>query len=209
MLAVTVAYYGAAKLGLGLTFAHAGESAIWPAAGVALAAVLLGGYELLPAVALGAFLASVSTALPLGSVLGITAGNTLEALVGAALLRGIGFRGSLHRLRDVVALVALAGFASTAVGATAGVASMLAGGAVAHSAIGLAWREWWLGGMGGILVCTPVLLVLAAAWPLRWPRQHRLEALAAGAVLVLASVVVLRHGGPLAYLAVPALFWTS
>ncbi len=56
-LAVALAYYALAKLGLGLAFAHQGAGAVWPAAGVALAAVLLGGYELLAAVAVGAFLA--------------------------------------------------------------------------------------------------------------------------------------------------------
>ena len=209
LLAVTVACYGSAKLGLGQTFAHGDVTFIWPSAGLALAAVLLGGYELLPAVALGAFLAGSTTALPIAGVLGITVASTLEALIGAALLRRVGFRGSLRRLRDVVALVALAGLVSTALGATLGVASLLAGGAVRDSAIGLLWRQWWLADMGGILVCTPPLLVLAAAWPLRWPRRHRLEALATGGILVAASVVVLGHHFPLAYLTVPILFCVS
>lgn len=163
LLAVTLAYVGSAKLGLALTFAHAGVSALRPAAGVALAAVLLGGYELLAAVALGAFLANVTTALPVETVLAITAGNTLEALIGALLLRKAGFRGSLRRLRDVAALVSLGGLASTAVGAMVGVAAMIAGAAVPHSAIALTWRQWWLSDMGGILVCGPALLLLAEA----------------------------------------------
>jgi diguanylate cyclase (GGDEF)-like protein/PAS domain S-box-containing protein len=209
VLAVSLAYYGAAKLGLAVTFAHAGVSAIWPPAGVALAAVLLGGYQLLPAVALGALLANADVGLPVVALLGITAGNTLEALIGTVLLRRVGFLGSLRRLRDVVAVVALAGFASTAVGATIGAASMLAGGALAHTSFALTWREWWLADMGGILLCTPPLLVLAAAWPLSPSGRPRLEALATGAALLAASLLVLRDVGPLAYLAVPVLFWTS
>ena len=58
--------------------------------------------------ALGAFLANVTTAGSVATSLGIAAGNTLEALTGAALLGLVGFRPSLERLRDVLALVALA-----------------------------------------------------------------------------------------------------
>ncbi|HWF36071.1 MAG TPA: EAL domain-containing protein [Solirubrobacteraceae bacterium] len=209
MLAVALAYYASAKLGLSLDFGHDGGIAVWPAAGVGLAAVLLGGYRFLWAVALGAFFANLGTALPLGGVLAVTAGNALEALIGAALLRRSGFRSSLRRLRDVVALAALAGFLSPAVGATIGVASMLAGGVVADSAIGSAWREWWLADMGGTLLATPALLVLASSRPLAWPRRPRLEALASGVLVVLASLLVFGQSGPFPYLVVPALVWAS
>ena len=84
---VVAVYFGAAKLGLNLAYAHAGVSAIWPPAGIALAAVLLGGYRMLPAVALGACLANVTTGAAVSVVLPITVGNTLEALAGAWLLR--------------------------------------------------------------------------------------------------------------------------
>jgi diguanylate cyclase (GGDEF)-like protein/PAS domain S-box-containing protein len=67
----------------------------------------------------------------------------------------------------------MTGFVSTAVGATVGVASLLAGGAMATSAIGLTWREWWPVDTGGILVCTPALLMLAAACPLGWRERFR------------------------------------
>lgn len=119
-----LAYYAAAKLGVGLAHADGGAAAIWPPAGIALAAVLIGGYRMLPAVALGALLANIATPAPFTAVIGITLGNTLEALLGAALLRRVGFRPSLPRIRDVVALVGLAGVISTAVGATIGISSL-------------------------------------------------------------------------------------
>jgi PAS domain S-box-containing protein len=209
LLAVAVAYYGSAKLGLALTFAHLSASAVWPSAGLALGAVLLGGYQLLPGVALGALLANLDTGLGIGSVLAITAGNTLEVLIATALLRRTGFRSSLRRVHDVVALVTVAGFGSTAVGAAVGAASLLAGSGLAHSSFGLEWRAWWLADMVGILLCTPPLLVLAAARPWAWPRRQHREALVTGTVVVAASLLVLHHDDPLAYLVVPALFWAS
>ena len=81
------AYYGAAKLGLSLAFASPSVTAIWAPTGISLAAVLLWGYRVWPGVALGAMLANAWTGVPFYGVLGITVGNTLEALAGAYLLR--------------------------------------------------------------------------------------------------------------------------
>src|SRR5919201_3810792 len=81
------AYYGAAKLGLSFAFETPSVTAIWPPTGLALAALVLGGYRFWPGVAIGAFLANSWTGIPLAATIGITCGNTLEALVGAYLLR--------------------------------------------------------------------------------------------------------------------------
>src|ERR671934_1028442 len=89
------AYYGAAKLGLNLAFTSPSVTAIWAPTGISLAAVLLWGYRVWPGVALGALLANAWTGVPAYAVLGIAAGNTLEALGGAYLLRELAdFRAS-------------------------------------------------------------------------------------------------------------------
>src|SRR5436309_2879516 len=85
-------------------------------------------YRLWPGIALGAALANTFTAdVPAVTVLGITIGNTLEALLGAYLLRAAGFRMSLDRVRDVLALVVLAAGLSTMASATLGVTSLWIG----------------------------------------------------------------------------------
>src|SRR6059058_1532844 len=119
ILALAAVYYGAAKFGLALAYENSSVTAVWPPTGIALAALLLGGYRLWPGVALGAFLANAWTDVPILTALGITVGNTLEALVGAYLLRRVAdFRPALERVRDVVALAALAAIASTLISAT-------------------------------------------------------------------------------------------
>src|SRR5919198_5294096 len=116
---LAAAYYGAAKLGLSFAFETPSVTAIWPPTGLALAALVLGGYRLWPGVAIGAFLANSWTGIPLAATIGITCGNTLAALVGAYLLRRVAhFRPSLDRVRDVLALTVLAAGLSTAVSAT-------------------------------------------------------------------------------------------
>src|SRR5438876_3215335 len=105
---VTALYTASGKLGLGRAFARSSVTAIWAPTGIALAALVLGGYRLWPAIAVGALLTNVKTGIPAGTVFGITCGNTLEALAGAYLLIGVaGFRPDLQRLSGVFYLIVL------------------------------------------------------------------------------------------------------
>ncbi len=97
---LTVVYFSAARLGLSLASMHKSVSLVWPPTGIALAALLLFGYRLWPGIALGAFFINASTGVGLAVAAGIAAGNTLEALSGAYLLRRFTrFRASLDRPR--------------------------------------------------------------------------------------------------------------
>jgi integral membrane sensor domain MASE1/serine phosphatase RsbU (regulator of sigma subunit) len=203
-------YYGAAKLGLSLAFAAPSVTAIWAPTGIALAAIILWGYRVWPGVALGALLANAWTGVPLYTVLGITAGNTLEALAGAYLLRELAdFRASLDRVRDVLALAVLAGAVSTTVSATIGVTSLLVGNEISSSDLGSVWRTWWLGDMGGDLVVAPALLVAATHWPFKRAPGRLPEAVALAAVVLGASAVVFSQSTPLTFLMFPPLVWAA
>src|SRR2546426_10328467 len=127
-LAIAVIYFVAAKLGLTMAFTAAQVSPVWPPTGIALAAVLMRGVRVWPGIALGAFLANVTAREPVLTAAGIAAGNTLEALVGAWLLRRASFHTALDRLQDGLALVVLAAVLSTAVSATGGATSLCLGG---------------------------------------------------------------------------------
>src|SRR5439155_927173 len=87
LLVLTGVYVLAGKFGLSLAFVHASASAVWPPTGIALAATLLLGYRVWPALLLGAFLVNVTTAGSGWTSLGIGGGNTLEGLLGAFLVR--------------------------------------------------------------------------------------------------------------------------
>ena len=83
---LAVIYFIAGKLGLMLASLHASASPVWPAAGMALAALLLFGYRICPAIFVGAFLVNVTTAGNVATSFCIALGNTLEALAGAFLV---------------------------------------------------------------------------------------------------------------------------
>jgi integral membrane sensor domain MASE1 len=201
-------YYGAAKLGLELAFATPSVTAIWPPTGIALAALILGGYRLWPGVALGAFLANSWTGVPIYTVLGITVGNTLEAVTGAYLLRRVaGFRPSLERVRDVLALAVYAAGVSTAVSATVGVTSLLVGNEIDGSEFGSVWRTWWLGDMGGDLVVAPALLVTATRWPFRIEARRLPEAAGLALLTGCLAAIVFTRSVSMTFLILPPLIW--
>ena len=90
-------------------------------AGVALAAVLLWGYAVWPAMTLGAFLVHFLSGIPALTALGMALGNTVAALLGGYLLRrNPHFDPALLRISDVLRFI-LIGAASTAVSASNGV----------------------------------------------------------------------------------------
>jgi integral membrane sensor domain MASE1 len=203
-------YYGAAKLGLNLAFASPSVTAIWAPTGIALAAVVLWGYRVWPGVALGALLANGWTGVPFYTVLGITVGNTLEALAGAYLLRELAdFRPSLERVRDVIALAVLGGAVSTTISASIGVTSLLVGNEITSSHIGSVWRTWWLGDMGGDLLVAPALLVLATHWPYRRAPGRPLEAAALAALALGVSGIVFTHNTQLIFVLFPLGVWAA
>ena len=160
--------------------------------------------------ALGALLANAWTGVPFYAVLGITVGNTLEALAGAYLLRELAdFRASLDRVRDVLALAVLAGAVSTTISATIGVTSLLVGNEIASGDLGSVWRTWWLGDMGGDLVVAPALLVAATHWPYRRAPGRLLEAVALVAAVVGVSALVFSQSTALTFLVLPLLVWAA
>jgi PAS domain S-box-containing protein len=207
---IAAAYFGAAKAGLALAFENSSITAVWPPTGIALVALVLCGKRYWPAVALGAFAANSWTGVPLVTTVGITVGNTLEALVGASLLlHVVRFRPSLERVRDVLALVACAAVFSTMVSATIGVTSLWIGGQVDAVDLPSAWRLWWLGDMGGAVIVAPLLFVFATSRRVRPPPRRVLEGVGVGLLLAVVSWLSFSQENQLEYLTFPLLAWAA
>jgi PAS domain S-box-containing protein len=196
LVGLAAVYLGAAKLGLSLAFTTEQVSVVWPPAGIALAAVLLRGYRVWPAIWLGAFLANVTSHEPVVTASAIAVGNTLEALAGAWLFRRIDdSEPTLDHLKQVIGFVAGAAVASTTIAATVGTSSLLLTGIQPWSAFGFTWWTWWVGDAMAVLIVAPAMLTWAT-WLRRptWTRPG--EALALMAILVGTTVVA--FVGPLA-----------
>src|SRR5881628_221760 len=213
LLVLTGVYFLAGKFGLSLAFVHASASAVWPPTGIALAATLLLGYRVWPALFLGAFLVNVTTAGSVWTSLGIASGNTLEGLLGAFLVRR--FANGLKvfdRARDIFTFGVLAGLGATAVSATVGVTTLWLGGHARGGGWGAIWLTWGLGDVAGALVVAPVLILWGLDRTVRLTRAQVLELLLLlGSVLLVGEVVFGGLGSawawnyPLEFLCIPPL----
>src|SRR5262245_47041772 len=86
LLGVGVVFFVLPMLGLTLASINSSTSAIWPATGFALAAALMWGYRVGPAVFVASFAANVTNVASIYAATGIALGNTLEALLAAWLI---------------------------------------------------------------------------------------------------------------------------
>jgi integral membrane sensor domain MASE1 len=149
-------YFISGKLALKLAFLNASASAVWPCTGIALAALLLFGYRLWPAIFCGAFLVNLTTAGAVLTSLGIATGNTLEALAGCYLVsRFADGRNAFHRSQNIFRFALLAGMVSTAISTSIGCATLALGGLAEWSHDFSIWITWWLGDGVGAVIVTP------------------------------------------------------
>src|SRR6266851_4568033 len=150
-------YFAAGKLGLSAPFTSGNVSPVWPASGVALASVLLWGYEVWPGLALAAFFVNFLSPIPAISSIGVALGNTSSALLGGYLLRRfISDKPSFERLRDVLGLIAFGAAIAPIVAASVGATTLLLTHIRAWSGFTSTWRIWWLGDAMGVLIVTPL-----------------------------------------------------
>jgi signal transduction histidine kinase len=215
VVGLAIAYYGTAKLGQSLRYT-ASVSAIWPPAGLGIGALYLWGLRLWPGIFIGELLVNVElfsadSPLPFWSIVGQQAGNMLEIVVGALLLRRlVGPRAALDRPAEVIGMLVALGCA-TAISAVAGTLSMLGTGVIEPAEAAAFVRTWWLGDTAGGLVALPLVLTWArdpaGCW--RRVRIRTFEALLLILTVAALSVVSVAADEPVTYLAFPALVWAA
>jgi signal transduction histidine kinase len=218
LTALFVAYLLTARLGLSFDALGGIATTVWPPTGIALAAVVLGGVRLWPAIAAAAFVANLMSGIPVWGALAIAAGNTLEAVVASVLLRRAGFDRRLQRFGDILLLILLAAMGSTTISAGMGLAvARLAGLPAAEHPAGF-FAVWWIGDALGDLLVAPLILAFAdnprpSRRPVRWLEMAALAvATALSAILVFGrepSWDGLRGLGRGTYLLAPALIWAA
>ena len=214
ILALAAAYALTAAIGLRLGATLHDIPPLWPAAGVALAALCIGGIRLWPGVALG----TLAIIAPRGNgallTAAITVATTAEAVIGAWLLRRLfAFRPDLRRARDASALVFAGGVAAPAIGAAIGAGAFAASGAL-HAPFINEWLAWYLGDAMGALVFAPAVLAWLTRGTTRDPQRQPLEVLSFLVGLTVASFAALGGLGliggddpPVIFISFPFIVW--
>jgi diguanylate cyclase (GGDEF)-like protein len=217
LVGLAVAYFVAAKLSLRLAFVNPSATAVWPPTGIALAAFLILGARVWPAIFAGAFLANLTTAGSVATSIGIAGGNTLEGLLASYLVqRFAAGRQVFGRPRYAFRFAVLAAGLSPIVSATCGVTSLALGGYAQWTDVGLVWLTWWLGDGAGALVVAPVVLLWTENPHVWWSPRQAFEAAALLVCLLLVGQIVFGGLFPaqtknyaLEFLCVPLLLWPA
>jgi len=176
ILVLAGAYALVGRLGLLLAIPPGYATAVWPASGIALAGLLLGGRRLWPGVWLGYlcvnYMASRDLSAPgparwsvvVGALLGL--GATLQAVAGEALVRRrAGGDHLMDDQRDVLRLLFWGGPVSCLISATWSVAMLLLRHVLTTGDIPFHWATWWVGDTLGVLIFAPLILL--------WTEPHR------------------------------------
>src|SRR5215831_13645262 len=216
LIGIGLAYFVLAKSGLALALIHPSASPIWPPTGFALAAILLWGYRAWPAIFLGAMMANATTKGSMSTAISIATGNSLEALVGAAVINvWSNGRDTFSTPNTVAKFAVICVVLATPISATVGITTLVIAGYAEWANFVNIWLTWWLGDMIGALVVTP-LVVLCALSDARAFR--RTELTKSAAVISLAVVVGFIAFNPLfkqsqhpelGFLAVLPLLWAA
>jgi PAS domain S-box-containing protein len=215
-IGLLTAYYIAAKLGLSLAFPNSGAIAVWPADGLALAALLILGYRFWPAVFLGAFLANFTGSGSGAVSAAIALGNTIEPLFGAYLVnRFAGGRRVFENSQNIFKFVFFAAVIAV-VCATVGVSSLALGGLAANSRYLQTWAIWLVGDMGGALALAPFLILLGSPSRTNWTTAKIFEGIIYSMVFILTARLVFggvvifgSKNAALDFLYIPLLLWAG
>jgi signal transduction histidine kinase len=213
---LSVIYFLTARFGLELGAVSEFATLVWLPSGISLTALFIFGHRYWPGIAIGAFFANLVNDASLMVALGISIGNTLEAVVGVYILKRFTmFRGAFNSLIDVAALFAVS-IVAPMISASVGVTSLLLGGIVSFPTFTKTWFAWWVGDAISILVITPFLII----WWVHHTITFQFKKFIEGALLLLATIIIaliifrqefgIKIGSaPITYVIFPSLIWAS
>jgi signal transduction histidine kinase/ActR/RegA family two-component response regulator len=173
--AITLIYFVVGYFSLKLAFANPSASPVWPPAGIAIAALLIFGYRVWPAIFVGAFLFNAVTAGNLFTSFAIATGNTVEAVCAAWLLnRFAGGMRAFESAQNVFKFAAVSAL-STALSPTIGVTTLALSGFAAWNNYATVWTTWWLGDLAGAVIVTPLVVWWLDGSGRKWTPREMIE----------------------------------
>lgn len=179
---LAAAYFIAGSLGLLLAIPPGYATAVWPASGFALAALLRFGTRLWPGVLIGSFLVNISSSADFSSLqagsqsllisISIGIGATFQALMGVWLVKHqLDLRAGLIDSSSIIRFYLFAGPVSCMVGASWGVSTLFIAGLVPVQEVPFNLATWWVGDTIGVLLVVPLLLILFGTPRKTWSQR--------------------------------------
>jgi signal transduction histidine kinase/ActR/RegA family two-component response regulator len=215
-------YYYLARFGLDLASAHPSAAVISPQTGFALAAVIVGGYRMVPAIFAAAFLVDAVPNGPSYGAAAMAAGDALAVFAGGFLVdRLAGGQSAFASPTGIakfawIALFAAAIAATLGAGVDAGIRIPIVLDTIDWGEFSAPWFRRWLGDVAAMLVLSPVLVLWVADRPRSFDAWWLLESIAIfaataalGAVVFSPLTAALPNRAPLGVLAILPLLWAA
>ena len=195
-----LAYALAGKVALLLAVPPGFASPLYPAAGVALGALLIFGRRALPGIALGSLYVNLSLGISLQSLSATTllmpaviaVGASLQAWVGDALIkRFVRQPFELGEPREVLRFLGAATLSCLVSPTVANLALWLSG-TLPAAAVPFSAATWWVGDVLGVLIATPILLTLFGQPRAAWAPRRLSVGLSLGLVMGLLALGIVQ-----------------
>ncbi|HYN53327.1 MAG TPA: diguanylate cyclase [Methylotenera sp.] len=190
-------YVVTGKLGLMLALPPGYASAIFPPAGIAIAAFFVAGKKSLPAIFLGSLFLNIWVGYSSNHTINITGlevalliafASMMQAWLGGWWLRRrIGYPTALDSPRDVVNFFISSPFICF-VSASISVSGLFAFGLIEEYHFFSSWASWWIGDFLGLIVMLPLTLVAIGSPRKIW--RKRLGTVALPMVIAFALLIV-------------------
>lgn len=207
-LMIAAGYCALGRLGLYLAIPPGYATIMWPSAGLALGALLIWGNRYWFAVWLGSFgvnlwiafgfaTGGTTTGIAICTAALIAVGAVLQAWVGAVLIRRyISYPNALYQGKKILIFTLLAGPVTGLVNASWSNVLLWLFYVIPADTFLQSWGTWWIGDSIGLLVFTPLMLVLFGEPRVIW--KKRLYSVATPLcflllISVIAFMVVKRH----------------
>ncbi len=182
---MAVGYFVLGRIGLLLAIPPGYATPMWPASGMALAALLLWGPRCWPGVLLGSFLVNLGVGFDPASTRHMLQSTLVALLIGGgAAVQALGSHYLVTRLtrapwrfdvpRQIFSINLLGGVIGCMINPSLGNLVLLGFGLQTLSAIPYAWFNWWVGDAIGVFFFTSLILMLASsrqdvrAWRKSW-----------------------------------------
>lgn len=212
---LAIVYFFTAQISLYFISLPSNITPVWPASGIAVAAILLRGYQLALGVFIGSFaLEAWLYKLEIANapiILSYTAANVIETLLAAFLIKSfIKDHYILNSVRNVVLFALFGGLLSPVISATIATTASCIFGKTSCTELSEFWRTWWTSTGVGVLVVAPAIITWSQNhWRLKQRFRQRIEFSLLIFLTITISYIAFRNGYPFAYMLLPLLVWSA
>jgi integral membrane sensor domain MASE1/nitrogen-specific signal transduction histidine kinase len=216
-LAIIIFYLAEMSRLVGLHGIPLAISAVWPATGFSLAAILLFGYGMCPGILLGNLCYNFSHLFThehflipsFLTSLTVSSGSLLEAIIGGYVMRRFAGPYLFSTVKDVFIFLIPASAVGCFAAATIGTAALAVFGKLDWSTTVNLWTAFFIGDLMGVYILTPLIVIWMTSEPMVKLRAYHNEAWLMLLFFLIITYLSFIKDYPFAHFYIPLAMWIS